>query len=107
MDESKMPTGPNREVELFPGDWDGFMGIGKEKLNSNDKQLIGGVDEFYLFPCELSASNVKIIKDSCSRFGKKISKIMFIDLFVNKPINLLDLVPFTRTCIYFFMFWPC
>lgn len=70
LEANKIQSTKDRQSELLPGDWDGFVAIGKEKLNSIDKQLAGGVDEFYMFPCVLQEGDIEKIKDFCSRYGK-------------------------------------
>ena len=61
-----------REIELIAGDWNGFVGIGKEKMSgsASEKQLEGSVDEFYVFPCVLESGDVKKVKGFCDRHGK-------------------------------------
>ncbi|XP_057304151.1 uncharacterized protein LOC130641387 isoform X2 [Hydractinia symbiolongicarpus] len=72
LEANKIQSTKDRQSELLPGDWDGFVAIGKEKLNSIDKQLAGGVDEFYMFPCVLQEGDIEKIKDFCSRYEPRV-----------------------------------
>ena len=83
LDTDKIPTVIPREIELLAADWDGFVGIGKEKSDSSDKQLMGAVDEFYLFPCVLDVAHIKRLKDFCDRHGKLwFCKLLFFTCII-------------------------
>ena len=56
------------EVDLLPGDWNGYVGIGKDKPGSS-KQLTGSIDEFYLFPGALDADDIISLKGFCGRYS--------------------------------------
>lgn len=56
-------------VQLLPGDWGGYAAIGKERQDGG-KQLMGSIDEPYIFSCVLPATDILELKDKCSRYGK-------------------------------------
>lgn len=56
------------DTPLLPGDWGGYVAIGKERQDGG-KQLMGAIDEPYIFSCILASTDVSHLKDHCDRYG--------------------------------------
>ena len=56
--------------DVFSMDWGGLVALGTDDASRPVNLLIGSLDEFYLFPCVLSAAEIARLKSICGDFGR-------------------------------------
>ena len=69
--ESVQTIGP----AVFSLDWGGLVAIGTNRESKPTNQLVGSLDEFYMFPCALTADDVKKVKDFCGEYGEFMDRL--------------------------------
>ena len=69
LQDAQYATKEQQQTKLFGMNWGGFTGLARHRENSGDKQLVGNLDELYIFPCALPAKDIAAIKDRCGTYG--------------------------------------